>query len=183
MPAYPLNLQPSKQGLIMGLNRYTAIGNLGADPEMKNLPSGDTSANFNIAVTEHWTDQQGQRQERTEWVRCVAYRRLAETCGNYLRKGSKVYIEGRLQTRKWIDQQGAERHITEIVLDDMQMLDRPPQNQQGGGYQQQNQQQGRGGYQQQRQQGGQQQYTQRQGYQQQQQQGGWNQQNSWQGDR
>jgi len=102
------------------------IGNLGADPELRYTPSGRPVATFRIATTDVWTDANGERQERTEWHRIVAWDRLAEICGEYLRKGSKVYIEGRIQTRTWEDQNGVQRYTTEIVARDMRMLDARP---------------------------------------------------------
>lgn len=102
------------------------VGNLGADPELRYTPSGRPVATFRIATTDVWTDANGERQERTEWHRIVAWDRLAEICGEYLRKGSKVYIEGRIQTRTWEDQNGVQRYTTEIVARDMRMLDTKP---------------------------------------------------------
>ncbi|MFM2476083.1 single-stranded DNA-binding protein [Celerinatantimonas sp. MCCC 1A17872] len=144
-----------------GVNKVILVGNLGQDPEVRYMPNGNAVANVTVATSENWKDQQGQQQERTEWHRVVMFRRLAEIAGEYLRKGSKVYIEGKLQTRKWQDQQGQDRYTTEIVANEMQMLDSrgagqgmgqgqgaPAQNNwsnqnQGGGFnQQQPQQQG-----------------------------------------
>ena len=109
-----------------GVNKAILIGNLGADPELRYTPSGRPVATFRIATTDVWTDANGERQERTEWHRIVAWDRLAEICGEYLRKGSKVYIEGRIQTRTWEDQNGIQRYTTEIVARDMRMLDASP---------------------------------------------------------
>lgn len=106
-----------------GVNKVILIGNLGQDPEVRYMPNGNAVANITVATSESWKDQQGQMQERTEWHRCVLYRRLAEIAGEYLKKGSKVYLEGRLQTREWQDQQGQKRYTTEIVVNEMQMLD------------------------------------------------------------
>lgn len=106
-----------------GVNKVILIGFLGQDPEVKFMPNGNAVANFTVATSESWTDQQGQKQERTEWHRIVIYRKLAEIAGQYLRKGSKVYLEGKLQTREWQDQQGQKRYTTEIVCHEMQMLD------------------------------------------------------------
>ena len=107
-----------------GLNRVMIIGNIGNDPEVRYMPNGNPVANFSVATTENWKDKQsGERQERTEWHRIVMFNRLAEICGEYLRKGSKVYIEGSLRTRKWQDQSGADKYTTEIVASEMQMLD------------------------------------------------------------
>ena len=132
-----------------GVNKVILIGNLGQDPEVRFMPSGGAVANINIATTEVWNDKQtGQRQERTEWHRVVFFNKLAEVAQQYLKKGSRVYVEGKLQTRKWQDQNGVDRYTTEIVSNDMQMLDSMPQGGQQGGYQQQGGQQ-QGGYQQQ----------------------------------
>lgn len=107
-----------------GVNKAILIGNLGADPELRYTPSGAAVANFSIATSETWTDANGEKQERTEWHNIVAWKKLAEICGEYLKKGSKVYIEGRLQTRSWEGQDGVKRYSTEVVARDMQMLDR-----------------------------------------------------------
>ncbi len=104
------------------VNRVILIGNLGRDPEVRYLPSGDAVANFSIATTEKWKDKNGEMQEQTEWHRISFFGRQAEICGEYLRKGSSVYVEGRLQTRKWTDKDGNERQTTEIRGDRMQML-------------------------------------------------------------
>lgn len=106
-----------------GVNRVIAIGNLGKDPEIKALPSGSSVANFSIAVSESWKDKAGQKQERTEWIKCVAFNKLADIIQTYVTKGSKVYVEGKLQTRKWQAQDGADRYSTEVIISDMQMLD------------------------------------------------------------
>ncbi|WP_417663821.1 single-stranded DNA-binding protein [Pseudidiomarina donghaiensis] len=117
-----------------GINKVILIGNLGADPEVRYTQSNTAIANLSIATSETWKDKQtGEPREQTEWHRCVAYRRLAEIAGEYLKKGSKVYVEGRLQTRKWQGQDGVERYTTEIVINDLQMLDGRPGGQ-GGGY-------------------------------------------------
>lgn len=105
-----------------GVNKVIIVGNLGNDPEIRNLPNGGAVANLSVATSESWKDQQGQPQERTEWHRVTMYRRLAEIAGEYLKKGSQVYLEGKLQTRKWQDQQGNDRYTTEIIADQMQML-------------------------------------------------------------
>jgi single-strand DNA-binding protein len=106
-----------------GINKVILIGHLGADPETKALPSGTSVANISVATTENFKDKQSdQWQERTEWHRVALFGRLAEVAGEYLRKGSQVYIEGRLRTRKWQDKQGNDRYSTEIVANDMQML-------------------------------------------------------------
>lgn len=107
-----------------GVNKVILIGNLGQDPEVRYTQSSVAIANLNLATSETWKDKQtGEQKELTEWHRVVCYRRLAEIAGEYLKKGSKVYIEGRLQTRKWQDQQGQDRYTTEIVANEMQMLD------------------------------------------------------------
>ena len=106
-----------------GINKVILIGHLGADPETRAMPSGSSVANLRVATTESWRDKQsGEQQERTEWHRVALFGRLAEIAGEYLRKGSQVYIEGSLRTRKWQDKQGNERYSTEIVANDMQML-------------------------------------------------------------
>ena len=106
-----------------GVNKVIIIGNLGADPETRAMPSGTTVANLRVATSESWRDKQtGEQQERTEWHRVALFGRLAEVAGEYLRKGSQVYIEGSLRTRKWQDKQGNERYSTEIVGNDLQML-------------------------------------------------------------
>nr|WP_290699700.1 single-stranded DNA-binding protein [Halomonas sp. UBA3074] len=117
-----------------GINKVILIGNLGQDPEVRFTPSGTAVANLNLATTDTWMDRQsGQRQERTEWHRVVMFNKTAEIAQQYLKKGSKVYIEGRLQTRKWQDQNGQDRYSTEIVANDMQMLDGRGGDFQGGG--------------------------------------------------
>ncbi|MFL6606156.1 MAG: single-stranded DNA-binding protein [Steroidobacteraceae bacterium] len=106
-----------------GINKVILVGNLGADPETRAMPSGSTVANLRIATSESWRDKQsGEQQERTEWHRVVLFGRLGEIAAEYLKKGSQVYIEGSLRTRKWQDKQGTERYSTEIVGNDMQML-------------------------------------------------------------
>ena len=108
----------------MNLNKAMIIGNLTRDPEVRTTPQGTTVASFSVATNLVWTDQAGQRQEKVEYHNIVAWRRLGEICGQYLHKGSKVYIEGRLQTRDWEGQDGVRRYRTEIVADNMMMLDR-----------------------------------------------------------
>ena len=98
------------------------IGNLGKDPETRFMPNGDAVCNFSIATTDSWKDKEGNKQERTEWHNIVIYRKLAEIAGQYLKKGSQVYLEGRLQTRKWQTKEGQDRYTTEIIADQMQML-------------------------------------------------------------
>src|SRR5271154_4797464 len=106
-----------------GINKVILIGNLGADPETRAIPSGSTVANLRIATTESWRDKQsGDQQERTEWHRVALFGRLGEIAAEYLKKGSQVYIEGSLRTRKWQDKQGNDRYSTEIVGNEMQML-------------------------------------------------------------
>jgi single-strand DNA-binding protein len=125
-----------------GVNKVILVGNLGKDPEMKYTASGAAIANITIATSESWNDKQtGEKQEKTEWHRVVFFRRLAEIAGEYLRKGSQVYIEGKLQTRKWQDQNGQDRYTTEIVANEMQMLgsrggegESRPQGGGGGGF-------------------------------------------------
>ena len=106
-----------------GINKVILVGNLGADPETKYGPSGDAITNLRIATSESWTDKNtGQKQERTEWHRVVVFKKLAEIAAEYLRKGSQVYIEGSLRTRKWQDKEGKDQYTTEIVANDMTML-------------------------------------------------------------
>nr|WP_232059071.1 single-stranded DNA-binding protein [Kineobactrum salinum] len=122
-----------------GVNKVILVGNLGADPETRYMPSGGAVTNVNVATSESWKDKQtGQPQERTEWHRVVFFNRLAEIAGEYLKKGSKVYVEGSLRTRKWQGQDGQDRYTTEIVASEMQMLDSRSGGQQtgGGGYSQ-----------------------------------------------
>lgn len=107
-----------------GVNKVILIGNLGNDPEIRYMPSGSAVANLSVATSESWRDKQtGEQNERTEWHRVALFSRLAEIAGEYLRKGSKVYIEGSLRTRKWQDKSGQDRYTTEIVANDLQMLD------------------------------------------------------------
>ena len=106
-----------------GVNKAIIVGTLGNDPEMRALPSGKAVANLSVATSESWKDKQtGERQEKTEWHRCVAFDKLAEIMGEYLNKGSQVYLEGKIQTRKWQDKDGADRYSTEIMVQHMQML-------------------------------------------------------------
>ena len=104
------------------VNKVILMGNLGKDPEVRFMPNGDAVCNFSIATTDTWKDKAGERQEKTEWHNIVMYRRLAEIAGEYLKKGRPVYIEGRLQTRKWQTKEGQDRYTTEIIADSMQML-------------------------------------------------------------
>lgn len=105
------------------LNKVMIIGNLGRDPEVKYTATGTAVATFNVATTERFKGKDGQMQDQTEWHRVVAWARLAEICGEYLHKGSRVYIEGKLQTRKWTDQNSNEKYTTEIIAREMKMLD------------------------------------------------------------
>jgi len=104
------------------VNKVIILGNLGADPELRYTNSGTAVANFRIATNDRWTDKAGESQERTEWHNIVAWSKLGEICGKYLKKGRPVYIEGRLQTRSWEDQSGNKRYTTEIIAQTMQML-------------------------------------------------------------
>ena len=106
----------------MSVNKVILVGNLGADPEMRFTQGGQAVANLRIATTERWTDKNGQKQEATEWHRVVVWGKTAEICGQYLTKGRQVYIEGRIRTRQWQDQQGQKRYSTEIVAQTVQML-------------------------------------------------------------
>ena len=114
------------------VNKAIIIGNLGGDPEVRYTQNGSAVANFNVATSERWKDQSGAPQEKTEWHRIVAFARLGEICGEYLSKGSKVYIEGRIQTRHWDDKDGNKRYTTEIVAREMKMLDSKPSQGSGG---------------------------------------------------
>jgi single-strand DNA-binding protein len=123
--ALPFFLSPVLEDFTMarGINKVILIGNLGADPETRAMPSGSQVANLRIATSESWRDKtSGEQQERTEWHRVALFGRLAEIAAEYLRKGSQVYIEGSLRTRKWQDKQGNERYSTEIIGNEMQML-------------------------------------------------------------
>ena len=116
-----------------GINKVIIVGNLGNDPEIRTMPNGEAVANISVATSESWTDKNtGERREVTEWHRIVLYRRLAEIASQYLRKGSQVYVEGRLKTRKWQDNNGQDRYTTEIQGDNLQMLG--GRNQEMGGY-------------------------------------------------
>lgn len=126
-----------------GVNKVILIGNLGADPEVRYMQNQQAVANFTLATSETWKDKQtGEQRENTEWHRLVAFRRLGEIVGEYLKKGSKVYIEGKLQTRKWQAQDGQDRFTTEVVVSELQMLD----SRSGQGAAQPMQQQGQQGY-------------------------------------
>tara|TARA_B110000208_G_scaffold117176_1_gene143588 strand:+ start:3951 stop:4577 length:627 start_codon:yes stop_codon:yes gene_type:complete len=157
-----------------GVNKVIILGNLGKDPEVRFMPNGGAVANLAVATSDTWKDKQtGEQKEKTEWHRVAMFGKLAEVAGEYLKKGSKVYLEGALQTRKWTNQQGQDQFTTEIVVQGyngvMQMLDGKPQGQ--GGFQQQGQQQGGFSADQ-----GQQQGQQQQAYKPAQQQGGFQQQ-------
>ena len=104
------------------VNKVILVGNLGRDPEVRYMANGEAVCNFSIATTDSWKDKNGEKQERTEWHNIVMYRRLAEIAGEYLKKGAPVYLEGKLQTRKWQDKDGKDRYTTEILADQMQML-------------------------------------------------------------
>ena len=106
----------------MAVNKCIFIGNLGRDPETRYMPDGKVITNFSIGVSETWKDKQGAKQEKTEWVRVTAFDKLGEICGEYLKKGSQVYIEGKMQTRKWQDKDGSDKYTTEIIASQMQML-------------------------------------------------------------
>ena len=107
------------------VNKVIVIGNLGADAELRYTNNGVAVANFRLATNERWSDKNGETQERTEWHRVIAWGKLAEICGQYLKKGGSVYVEGRLQTRQWEDRDGVKRYTTEIVAQVMQMLGKP----------------------------------------------------------
>lgn len=122
------------------VNKVILVGNLGADPEMRYLPSGEAVANIRLATTDTWKDKDGNKQEATEWHRVSFFGRQAEVCGQYLKKGSQIYVEGSIRTRKWQDKEGQDRYSTEVRGDRMQMLggrqgmsDAPPRESGGGG--------------------------------------------------
>ena len=128
-----------------GINKVILVGNLGNDPETRFMPNGNPVTNISIATSESWKDKQsGQQQERTEWHRIVFFNRLAEIAGEYLKKGSKVYIEGALRTRQW-DKEGQKHYSTEIIANEMQMLDGRNDGGMGGGFNQNNQPPNAGG--------------------------------------
>ena len=144
-----------------GINKVIIVGRLGQDPEVRFMPNGKAAANFTVATSEKWKDKQtGEQKEKTEWHRITMFERLAEIAGEYIKKGSNVYLEGKLQTRKWQNQQGQDQYTTEILVSKMEMLDSKSQGapqqqgQQGGGGWQgvRNDQQQSGGFQQQGQQ-------------------------------
>lgn len=117
----------------MSVNKVILVGNLGKDPELRYTPSGTAVATFTMATTERYKDRDGNRQDKTEWHNIVAWRQLAEICGKYLHKGKQVYIEGKLQTRSYDDRDGNKRYVTEIIVDQMQMLGSRDDAQGGGG--------------------------------------------------
>ena len=112
----------TEESNMASVNKVIVLGNLGKDPDLRHLPNGDAVCNFSLATTESWKDKEGNKQDKTEWHNIVIFRKLAEIAGEYLKKGRPVYIEGRLQTRKWQDKEGKDRYTTEIVADQMQML-------------------------------------------------------------
>ena len=112
----------SNEGESMGVNKVILVGNLGANPEMRTTQGGQPVANLRLATTERWTDKNGQKQEQTEWHRVVVWGKQAEICGQYLVKGRQIYVEGRIRTRQWQDQQGQKRYSTEVVAQVIQML-------------------------------------------------------------
>ena len=121
-----------------GINKVILVGNVGVDPDVRYLPNGNAVTTLSVATSETWKDKQtGEKQERTEWHRVVCFNRLGEIAGEYVRKGSKLYVEGSLRTRKWQDQQGQDRYTTEIIAGDIQMLDSKGQ---GGSYSNEGQQ-------------------------------------------
>jgi single-strand DNA-binding protein len=113
---------PHEEDSVAGVNKAIVVGNLGRDPEMRSTQSGTQIANFSVATSRRYNNREGEMQEDTEWHRIVAFGRLAEICGQYLRKGKQVYIEGRIQTRSWEDDSGQKKYMTEIVANEMQML-------------------------------------------------------------
>lgn len=106
----------------MSVNKVILVGRLGKDPETRYMTNGEAVTNVTLATSENWKDKNGEKQERTEWHNLVFYRRLAEIAGEYLKKGSQIYVEGKLQTRKWQDKEGKDRYTTEIIVNEMQML-------------------------------------------------------------
>ena len=119
----------------MSLNKVMLLGRLGRDPELKNLPNGNAVCNMTVATSESWM-KDGQKQEKTEWHRVVVYGKVAENCSKYLHKGSQVYLEGKIQTRSWDDQNGGKKYATEVIAQTVQFLDGKPKNDQQGNYQQ-----------------------------------------------
>ena len=117
----------------MSVNKVILVGNLGKDPELRYTPSGTAVVTFSLATTERYKDRDGNKQTKTEWHNIVAWRQLAEICGKYLHKGKQIYIEGKIQNRSYDDRDGNKRHISEVVVNEMQMLGSRDDNQQGGG--------------------------------------------------
>lgn len=113
----------------MSVNKVILIGRLGADPETRYMPNGDAVTNITLATAETWKNQNGEKQEKTEWHRCTFYRKLAEIAGEYLKKGGLVYIDGKLETRKWTDKNGIDRYTTGIIVNEMRMLSGKPAGQ------------------------------------------------------
>lgn len=105
------------------INKVILVARLGKDPEIRSMPNGKSVANFSVATSRQWKNQNGEKQEETEWSNIITYNKLADIIGKYLRKGSQVYLEGRLQTRRWQDKEGKDRYTTEIICNEMQMLD------------------------------------------------------------
>ncbi len=106
----------------MSVNKVILVGRLGKDPETRYMTNGEAVTNVTLATSENWKDKSGEKQERTEWHNLVFYRRLAEIAGEYLKKGAQIYVEGKIQTRKWQDKEGKDRYTTEIIVNEMQML-------------------------------------------------------------
>lgn len=121
-----------------GVNKVIIVGRLGQDPELKTIPSGQQVARLNVATSENFTGKDGTKQERTEWHRIVVWGKLADLCGRYLAKGRQVYVEGRLQTRSWEDQQGQKRYSTEVVANVVQFLDAKQQGERPAAQQEEN---------------------------------------------
>ena len=117
----------------MSVNKVILVGNLGKDPELRYTPSGTAVVTFSLATTERYKDRDGNKQTKTEWHNIVAWRQLAEICGKYLHKGKQIYIEGKIQNRSYDDRDGNKRYISEVVMNEMQMLGSRDDNQQGGG--------------------------------------------------
>ena len=117
----------------MSVNKVILVGNLGKDPELRYTPSGTAVATFSLATTERYKDREGNKQTKTEWHNIVAWRQLAEICGKYLHKGKQIYVEGKIQNRSYDDRDGNKRYISEVVVNEMQMLGSRDDNQQGGG--------------------------------------------------
>ncbi len=116
----------------MSVNKVILLGRLGKDPEVRFMTDGTAVANFSMATTESWKDKSGAKQEKTEWHNCTAYKRLAEIVGEYVKKGSQIYVEGKLTTRKWQDKEGKDRYTTEIIVHELTMLGGKSENSQAG---------------------------------------------------